>query len=93
MKRFLKISVLVIAIVMTIVIACGVLLMSPPVQSAVTRKVLGELEKSMNGKFHFSSIAIRPFDAVVINDFVWTDNEPYFNQDMPRPTQLQGRRS
>lgn len=83
MKRFLKISALVIAILLTVILACGVILMSPPVQSAITRKVLNEIEKTMDGKFYFSSLSIRPFDAIVINDFVWTDNHPYYNPEMP----------
>lgn len=83
MKRFLKISALVLAIILTAIIVLGVLLMSPPVQSALARKALDILQEKVDGKFEFSSLSIRPFDAIVINDFVWTDNNPYFNPDIP----------
>ena len=82
MKRFLKISGLVIAIIMTTIIACGVLLMSPPVQSALARKALDILQEKIDGKVSFSSFTIRPFDAIVVNDFVLTDNNPYVNQEL-----------
>lgn len=77
MKRFFKIAALVIATFLTIALIGTVMLMSPSVQSALARKVIDSIGQSMDGEFHFSSLAVRPFDAVVINDFVWTDNHPY----------------
>ena len=83
MKRALKITGLVIAIFVTTVIACGVLLMSPPVQMALARKALNILQEKIDGKVSFSSLTIRPFDAIVVNDFVLTDNNPYSNPELP----------
>lgn len=83
MKRALKISGLVIAIILTAIIACGVLLMSPPVQMAIARKALDILQEKIDGKISFSSLSIRPFDAIVVNDFTLTDNNPHFSQDLP----------
>lgn len=83
MKRFFKISGIVLAILATILIACMAALMSPAVQNALTRAILNSIENKIDGKFQFSSITIRPLDAIVVEDFVLIDNSPYTDPELP----------
>ncbi len=83
MKRFLKIVGIAAAVLVTVVVVLMVALMSPAVQTALTRKVLSSLEEKLDGRMEFSSITVRPFDAVVIEDFVLIDNNPFSDPEVP----------
>lgn len=83
MKRFLKIVGIIAAVLVTVVVVLMVVLMSPSVQTALTRKVLSSLEDKLDGRIEFSSITVRPFDAVVIEDFALIDNNPYSDPEVP----------
>lgn len=62
----------------------AVVLMSPPVQTAMARKFLSSLEEKLDGKISFESLSVRPFDAVVIENAALIDSHPYFSPKHPK---------
>ncbi len=86
MKRALKISAFVLGVILTAIITLCVVLMSPAVQTALTRRVLASLQQKMDGRIEFSSLTVRPFDAVVIEDLAFIDDNPYRNPNLPELT-------
>lgn len=83
MKKVLKTSALTLAVLMSVLLVLLVILMSPPVQTALSRKVLAALEENIDGRLHVGKISVRPFDAIVIEDAVLVDDHPYSSPGHP----------
>lgn len=75
-KRALKIFWTIIVAVAALLFAAWILLQTPKVQTLVTKKALTYLEDNLNGRFEFSKIHLRPFNAIVLKDLAVIDNDP-----------------
>lgn len=84
MKKFFKISGISVAVIFSVLLLFAVVLMSPPVQTAMARKFLASLEEKLDGKLTFESLSVRPFDAVVIENAALIDSHPYFSPKHPK---------
>ena len=77
MRRILKITGYVAGILLMLLLLLALLLQSPKVQTWATRKVVGMLDRVVNGEVSVGKVHIRPFDAVVLKDVVIVDRAPY----------------
>ena len=77
MKKALKISAWVIGLILLLLAAALIALQSPKVQTALGRRVVQRLQKDMDATIDFKLVSVRPFDAVVVEDAVLLDNNPY----------------
>lgn len=76
MKKALKIFWGVIVALVSLLLACWILLQTPAVQTFMARKAINSLDGVLNGRLEFSKIHIKPFTALVLKDVVLIDNEP-----------------
>ena len=77
MKKVLRILAWVLAALLVLLLAAVVAIQSPRVQTALARKAVSILADKIDGDVEVGSIAIRPFDAVVLKDVVVRDRAPY----------------
>lgn len=75
-KKALKIFWGVIVALVSLLLACWILLQTPAVQTFMARKAINSLDGVLNGRLEFSKIHIKPFTALVLKDVVLIDNEP-----------------
>ncbi|MBR4755879.1 MAG: hypothetical protein IK076_02960, partial [Bacteroidales bacterium] len=76
MKKAFKIFWTVIVVLAIMLFTVWMLLQLPGVQTFVAKKVVTSLEKKIDGKIEFSRVYLRPFNAIVLKDFVLLDNSP-----------------
>ena len=77
MKRFLKILAWLIGLLFLLILAGLVAAQSPKVQTALARKVTERLQERFPADISISLLTIRPFDALVIEDLLLKDPQPY----------------
>lgn len=83
MKRFLKISTLVVGILVLLLLSVLLVLQSPKAQTMAVQKVLGMLGDKIQGDITVGKVHVRPFDAVVLKDVAIVDRAPYTDPDDP----------
>ncbi len=64
------------AFVLLLFLAGLVAVQSPRVQTALGQRAVAMLESKMDANIRFSSISIRPFDAIMLEDLALEDQEP-----------------
>lgn len=77
MKKALRILLWILAAILVLLLALVVAIQSPKVQTALARKAVSRLSEQIDGDIHVGHIAIRPFDAVTLEDVVIIDRNPY----------------
>ena len=88
MKKALRITLWILAALLVLLLALVVAVQSPAVQTALARKAVDKLSGSIDGDISVGHIAIRPFDAVTLEDVVLTDRNPYTGGEFPRQDTL-----
>ena len=86
MRRFFKILGLTLAILFSVLLVIAVILMSPPVQTALAHKAIAALEERIDGRLTFEKLSVRPFDAIVVENAALIDNHPYYSPSHPAMT-------
>lgn len=77
MKKGLRITLWVLALLLLLLLLGVIAIQSPRVQTALAKKAVASLSKKIDGDISIGSIAVKPFDAVVLQDVVVTDRNPY----------------
>ena len=77
MKKGLRITLWVLALLLLLLLVGLVAIQSPRVQTALAKKAVAAYSKKIDGDIYIGSIAVKPFDAVVLQDVVVTDRNPY----------------
>ncbi len=77
MKKALKITAWVLALVVLLVVAALVALQLPKVQTALGKRVVRLLEEKTDAGIDFKLVSVRPFDALLLEDVVLIDKHPY----------------
>ena len=88
MKKAFRITLWILAALLVLLLALVVAVQSPAVQTALARKAVDKLSGSIDGDISVGHIAIRPFDAVTLEDVVLTDRNPYTGGEFPRQDTL-----
>ena len=89
MKKGLRITLWILAAILILLLALVVAVQSPRVQTALARKAVSVLADKIDGDIQVGHIAVRPFDAVTLEDVVITDRAPYSDGTFaPRDTLL-----
>ena len=88
MKKALRITLWILAALLVLLLALVVAVQSPAVQTALARKAVDKLSGSIDGDISVGHIAIRPFDAVTLEDVVVIDRNPYAGGEFPRQDTL-----
>ena len=83
MKKALRITAWILAALLVLLLAAVVAIQSPTVQTVLARKAVAKLADRIDGDIEVGSIAIRPFDAVVLKDVVVRDRKPYSDGTFP----------
>ena len=83
MKKGLRITFWILAALLVLLLALVVAVQSPAVQTALARKAVDRLSKNIDGDISIGHIAVRPFDAVTLEDVVLTDRHPYTGGEIP----------
>lgn len=62
----------------TVLLLAGIMVMeSPDVQTRIAKKFIAKVEESLGGKIQYGSLAIKPFNTLVIKDLAVIDDEPW----------------
>ena len=77
MKKGFKILAWILAAILILLLGLVVAVQSPRVQTALARKAVAKFADKIDGDISVGHIAVRPFDAVTIEDVVITDRNPY----------------
>ena len=77
MKKALKITAWVLALILLLLVAALMVLQFPKVQTALGRSVVQKLQEKTDATIDFKLVAVRPFDAIVLEDVLLLDNDPY----------------
>ncbi|MBR6858857.1 MAG: translocation/assembly module TamB domain-containing protein [Bacteroidales bacterium] len=88
MKKGLRITLWILAAILILLLALVVAIQSPRVQTALARKVVSRVSGQIDGDISVGLIAVRPFDAVTLEDVVITDRNPYAGGEFPRQDTL-----
>lgn len=81
MKRWLKITLWVLAALLVLLGAALIAVQSPRVQTALAKRFISRLEASTDSKIEFNGISVKPFDAVHLDGLVILDPHPYRDVD------------
>ncbi|MBO4634541.1 MAG: translocation/assembly module TamB domain-containing protein [Bacteroidales bacterium] len=76
MRKVLRITAWILALIVLAFMAGLVAIQSPRVQTAVGRKVVQRLQKNLEAEITFNDLTLRPFDALVFHDVVVLDRNP-----------------
>ena len=76
MKKALKILGIIIAVILLLLAAGAVALQSPRIQKAVAEKLIDRFGGFIKGNVTFDGIAIKPFNALVIENVLITEENP-----------------
>ena len=77
MRRFLKILVWLIGLLILLLLAGLVAVQSPKVQTFLARKATEKLQERFPADISISLLTVRPFDALVVEDLLLKDPRPY----------------
>ena len=77
MKKGLRITVWILAAILLLLLLLLVVIQSPAVQTALARKAVGMFGDRIDADVQIGRIAVKPFDALVLEDVVVTDRNPY----------------
>ena len=77
MKKGLRISLRVLAVLLLLLLALLVIVQSPAVQTYLARKAVEKFTGNMDADIEVGSVTVKPFDAVVLKDVVVKDRHPY----------------
>ena len=77
MKKGLKILAWILAAILILLLGLFVAVQSPAVQTALARKAIDRFADKIDGDISVGHIAVRPFDAITLEDVVVTDRNPY----------------
>lgn len=83
MKKFLKITGIILGVILLLIGGAMVALQTEPVQKRILDKVLESLGGRFDGDISVGSITLLPMSTVIIRDAVITDRNPY---SWPRDT-------
>ena len=84
MKKGLRITLWVLAALLLLLLAGLVAVQSPRVQTYLAKKALSSLSDKIDGDVTVGSIAVKPFDALVLQDVVILDRNPYSDGSFAR---------
>lgn len=76
MTKAARISARILAFLVLLLMAGLVLIQSPRVQTAAGRWAIGRLQDQLDADISFRMVSLRPFDALVLEDFVVLDRAP-----------------
>ena len=88
MKKGLRITFWILAALLILLLGLVVAVQSPKVQTALARKVIDRVADKIDGDIRIGHIAVRPFDAVTLEDVVITDRHPYTGGEFARQDTL-----
>ena len=88
MKKGLRITLWILAAILILLLGLVVAVQSPAVQTALARRVVDKVSDKIDGDISIGHIAVRPFDAVTLEDVVITDRNPYAGGEFPRQDTL-----
>ena len=88
MKKGLRITLWILAAILILLLGLVVAVQSPAVQTALARKVVERVADKIDGDIRIGHIAVRPFDAVTLDDVVIIDRHPYTGGEFPRQDTL-----
>ena len=72
---------------MTLLLTALLVLQIPAAQTALARRAIKSLEKSIDGRVEFSDLTFVPFNGLVIKDLTIIDNHPWQGEaDVPQDT-------
>ncbi len=76
MKKGLKITVWILALLAVLLLAGLVAIQSPVVQTAVGKRIVERIQKGTDATIRFKDISIRPTEAILLEGLVVLDNKP-----------------
>ena len=76
MRKALKITRSIIVTLAVILAAAWIVFQIPGVQTFITKRIVSSLEEKLGGKIEFSSIHLKPFNAIILKDFRLIDENP-----------------
>ena len=88
MKKGLRITVWILAALLILLLGLVVAIQSPAVQTAIARKVVSRVSDRIDGDIRVGHIAVRPFDAITLENVVITDRNPYSGGEFTRQDTL-----
>ena len=77
MKKGLRITAWILAAILLLLLLLLVVIQSPAVQTALARKAVEKFGDRIDGDVQIGRITVKPFDALVLEDVVITDQNPY----------------
>ncbi len=77
MNKALKITGRVLALILVLLAAALVALQSSKVQTALGKRIVRQIEKDTDATIDFKLVSVRPFDALVLEDVLLLDKQPY----------------
>jgi len=83
MKKGLRITLRVLALLLLAMLAILIAAQSPVVQTWFARKAVERLTGHLDGDVEIGSVTVKPFDAVVLQDVVVKDRHPYSDGLLP----------
>ena len=88
MKKGLRITLWILAALFLLLLGLVVAVQSPAVQTRLAQKAVDRISEKIDGDISIGHIAVRPFDAVTLEDVVITDRNPYTGGEFPRQDTL-----
>ena len=76
MKKGVRITLWILALILLLQVAVMVVLQSPRVQTTLGKYVIGKMQDKMDADITFASASVRPFDAIVLEDLLVKDRAP-----------------
>ena len=86
MKKGLRITLWILAAILILLLGLIVAVQSPAVQTALARRAVKTVSDKIDGDISIGHIAVRPFDAVTLEDVVVIDRNPYAGEFPPQDT-------
>lgn len=77
MNKVLTITGAFFSTLLVTLLAAGVAVQSPKVQTWIGKKAVAKIEKQLGGHFTFDEVRLNPFDALVLKNVVILDDSPY----------------
>ena len=87
-KKGFHITLWILAAILILLLGLVVAVQSPTVQTALARKVVSRVSDKIDGDISVGHIAVRPFDAVTLENVVITDRNPYVGGEFARQDTL-----
>ena len=88
MKKGLRITLWILAALLLLLLGIVVAVQSPAVQTRLAQEAVDRISEKIDGDISIGHIAVRPFDAVTLEDVVITDRNPYTGGEFPRQDTL-----